>query len=154
MKKDLASMALTYRNVYVAQIAMGANFAQTINALTEAAAYPGPSIVIAYATCIAHGLRAGMGSTPQEQKKAVDTGYFHLFRYNPSLIAQGKNPFIMDSKEPTLDYEEFLNGEVRYNSLLRKSPEEAKELFTQAAEESRYRYRYLRKLAELYAPED
>ena len=154
MKKDLASMALSYRNVYVAQIAMGANYAQTINALTEAAAYPGPSIVIAYATCIAHGLRAGMGSTPQEQKKAVDTGYFHLFRYNPSLIAQGKNPFIMDSKEPTLDYEEFLNGEIRYNSLLRKSPEEAKVLFAQAAEESRYRYRYLRKLAELYAPDE
>ena len=154
MKKDLASMALSYRNVYVAQIAMGANYAQTINALTEAAAYPGPSIVIAYATCIAHGLRAGMGSTPQEQKKAVDTGYFHLFRYNPSLIAQGKNPFVMDSKEPTLDYEEFLNGEIRYNSLLRKSPEEAKVLFAQAAEESRYRYRYLRKLAELYAPEE
>lgn len=154
MKKDLASMALSYRNVYVAQIAMGANYAQTINALTEAAAYPGPSIVIAYATCIAHGLRAGMGSTPQEQKKAVDTGYFHLFRYNPSLIAQGKNPFVMDSKEPTLDYEEFLNGEIRYNSLLRKSPEEAKALFAQAAEESRYRYRYLRKLAELYAPEE
>jgi len=153
MKKDLASMALSYRNVYVAQIAMGANYAQTINALTEAAAYPGPSLVIAYATCIAHGLRAGMGSTPQEQKKAVDTGYFHLFRYNPSLIAQGKNPFIMDSKEPSMEYEEFLNGEIRYNSLLRKSPEEAKSLFAQAAEESRYRYRYLRKLAELYAPE-
>ena len=154
MKKDLASMALTYRNVYVAQIAMGANYAQTVTALTEAAAYPGPSIVIAYATCISHGLRAGMGSTPQEQKKAVDTGYFHLFRYNPSLIAQGKNPFILDSKEPTLDYEEFLNGEIRYNSLMRKSPEEAKALFAQATEESRYRYRYLRKLADLYAPEN
>ena len=149
-KKDLASMALTYKNVYVAQIAMGANYAQTINALKEAAAYPGPSLVIAYATCIAHGIRSGMGSTPQEQKKAVDTGYFHLFRYNPSLIAQNKNPFILDSKEPTLDYEDFLSGEIRYDILKRTAPEEAKVLFAQASEDAKARYRYLQKLSDLF----
>ncbi len=152
-KKDLASMAMTYKNVYVAQVAMGANYAQTLTALNEAAAYPGPSLVIAYATCIAHGIRAGLGSTAHEQKKAVESGYFHLFRYNPSLISQNKNPFILDSKEPVLNYEEFLDGEIRYDVLKRQHPEEAEILFAKASEEARKRYQYLLKLSELFAPE-
>lgn len=152
-KKDLASMAMTYKNVYVAQVAMGANYAQTLTAFNEAAAYPGPSLVIAYATCIAHGIRAGLGSTAHEQKKAVESGYFHLFRYNPSLISQNKNPFILDSKEPVLNYEEFLDGEIRYDVLKRQHPEEAEILFAKASEEARKRYQYLLKLSELFAPE-
>ena len=153
-KKDLASMAMTYKDVYVAQIAMGANYAQTLTALTEAAAYPGPSLVIAYATCIAHGIRAGLGCTAHEQKKAVESGYFHLFRYNPALIAQNKNPFILDSKEPTLDYEDFLTGEIRYDVLKRQHPEEAEALFHKASKEAKARYKYLQKLSQLFEPED
>lgn len=152
-KKDLASMAMTYGNVYVAQIAMGADYNQTLKALTEAAAYPGPSLVIAYATCIAHGIRSGLGSTPHEEKKAVESGYFHLFRYNPALQEQHKNPFILDSKEPRLNYEEFLAGEIRYDVLKRLHPEQAKELFTQAKHQADERYRYLQKLVELYEPD-
>ncbi len=151
-KKNLAAIAMTYGNVYVAQIAMGASFAQTVQAFTEAAAYPGPSLIIAYATCIAHGIRAGLGSTSHEEKKAVDAGYFHLFRFNPSLREQGKNPFRLDSKEPTLDYEEFLNGEIRYDSLKRYKPEEAKELFEEASARAKEKYRYLRRLEALYEP--
>lgn len=153
-KKDLASMALTYRNVYVAQIALGANYVQTLAALKEAAAYPGPSLIIAYSTCIAHGIKAGLGCSAHEQKKAVEAGYFHLFRYNPSLIAQNKNPFILDSKEPVLNYEDFLAGEIRYEVLKRQHPEEAETLFKKASADARKRYRYLTKLAELFEPEE
>lgn len=153
-KKDLASMAMTYGNVYVAQIAFGADFNQTVKALTEAAAYDGPSLVIAYATCIAHGVRAGLGSSAHEMKKAVDSGYFHLFRFNPLLKEQGKNPFILDSKEPSLDYQEFLAGEVRYDSLLRAHPEQAQCLFEEAALMAKKRYRYLKRLEALYAPSE
>ncbi len=152
-KKDLASMAMTYGNVYVAQIALGADFNQTVKALTEAADYPGPSLVIAYATCIAHGIRAGLGSTPHEAKKAVDAGYYHLFRFHPGLKEQGKNPFILDSKEPSLDYETFLDGEIRYDALKRYHPEEAETLFQRAANQAKERYRYLKGLEALYAPE-
>ena len=152
-KKDLASMAMTYGNVYVAQIAMGADFSQTVRAFTEAAAYPGPALIIAYATCIAHGIRAGLGSTPHEAKKAVDAGYYHLFRFNPALKEQGKNPFTLDSGEPSLDYEEFLNGEIRYDALRRYHPEQAKVLFQKAQVQARERYRYLKRLEALYAPE-
>ncbi len=150
-KKDLAAMAMTYGTVYVAQIAMGADLSQTVRALTEAAAYPGPSLVIAYATCIAHGIRAGLGSTPQEAKKAVDAGYYHLFRFNPSLKELGKNPFLLDSGEPKLEYEMFLDGEIRYDSLKRYHPEEAEELFRQASAQARERYQYLKKLERFYA---
>lgn len=153
-KKDLASIAMTYKDVYVAQIAMGADYNQTVKAITEAAAYPGPSLIIAYCTCIAHGILAGMGTTPHEAKKAVDAGYFHLFRYNPLLRAQGKNPFQLDSKEPTLNYEEFLNGEIRYDSLKRYKPQEAEKLFEEASAQAKERYRYLKRLEALYAPED
>ena len=152
-KKDLASMAMTYGNVYVAQIAMGADLNQTVRAFTEAAAYPGPSLVIAYATCIAHGIRAGLGSTPHEAQKAVEAGYYHLFRFNPALKEQGKNPFTLDSREPNLDYETFLDGEIRYDALRRYRPEEARELFQKAAAQARDRYRYLKKLEALYAPD-
>lgn len=145
-KKDLAAMAMTYGNVYVAQIAMGADMNQTVKAFTEAAAYPGPSLVIAYATCIAHGLRAGLGSTPHEAKKAVDAGYYHLFRFNPALKEQGKAPFILDSGEPSLDYEEFLDGEIRYDVLKRRHPERAQELFRMAKEQALERYQYLKEL--------
>ncbi len=152
-KKDLASMAMTYGNVYVAQIAMGADFNQTMQAFTEAAAYPGPALIIAYATCIAHGIRAGLGSTPHEAKKAVDAGYYHLFRFNPTLKEQGKNPFTLDSGEPSLDYEEFLNGEIRYDALRRYHPEQADHLFRKAQAQAKERYRYLKRLEALYAPE-
>ncbi|MCM1065688.1 MAG: pyruvate:ferredoxin (flavodoxin) oxidoreductase [Eubacterium sp.] len=151
-KKDLASMAMTYGNVYVAQIAMGADFNQTLKAFTEAAAYPGPSLVIAYATCIAHGIRSGLGSTPHEAKKAVDSGYFHLFRFNPLLKEEGKNPFTLDSGEPKLDYEEFLDGEIRYDVLKRQKPEQAERLFAQAEKQAKERYEYFKRLTALYAP--
>lgn len=153
-KKDLAAMAMTYGNVYVAQVAMGADYAQTIKAFTEAAAYPGPSLVIAYCTCIAHGIRSGMGSTPHEERKAVESGYFHLFRFNPALKNQGQNPFILDSKEPKLDYEEFLAGEIRYDSLKKIHPEEAKLLFEKASKQAHEHYRFLKKQVALYAPDD
>lgn len=152
-KKDLASIAMTYGNVYVAQIAMGADYNQTLKALSEAADYPGPSLVIAYATCIAHGIRAGLGSTQHEEKKAVETGYFHLFRFNPALKEQHKNPFVLDSKEPSLSYETFLEGEIRYDLLRRIRPEQAEELFKRAADQAAERYRYLQKLAKFYEPD-
>lgn len=151
-KKDLAAMAMTYGNVYVAQIAFGADFNQTVKALSEAAAYNGPSLIIAYATCIAHGVKSGLGSSAHEMKKAVDAGYFHLFRYHPLLRQQGKNPFILDSKEPSLDYKEFLEGEIRFNSLSGIHPEEAKKLFEEAARQAKRRYEYLKRLEALYAP--
>lgn len=149
-KKDLASMAMTYGYIYVAQIAMGADYNQTIKAITEAEAYPGPSLIIAYAPCISHGIRSGMGSSQHEEAKAVESGYWHLFRFNPSLKEQGKNPFILDSKEPSMDYKEFLSGENRYHILERMKPGLAGELFSQASEDAKARYRYLNKLIDLY----
>ena len=151
-KKDLAAMALSYGSAYVAQIAFGADFNQTLKALTEAVSYDGPSLIIAYATCIAHGVKAGLGSSCHEMKKAVDSGYFHLFRYNPALKEQGKNPFTLDSGEPTLDYETFLEGETRYGALKRFRPEEAQELFSKASEQAKLRYEHLKKLEAFYAP--
>ena len=152
-KKDLASIAMTYGNVYVAQIAMGADFNQTVKAITEAAAYDGPSLIIAYATCIAHGIRAGLGSSAHEEKKAVDAGYFHLFRFHPALKAQGKNPFTLDSGAPTLSYQDFLDGEIRYDSLKRSHPEEAQALFARAKAQAEERYRYFKALEIFYAPQ-
>ncbi|MDE7046270.1 MAG: 4Fe-4S dicluster domain-containing protein, partial [Acetatifactor sp.] len=151
-KKDLASIAMTYGDVYVAQIAMGADFNQTLTAFTEAAEYPGPSLIIAYSTCIAHGIRSGLGATPHEAKKAVDSGYFHLFRFNPSLKDAGKNPFTLDSGEPKLNYGEFLDGEIRYDVLKRQKPEQAEKLFAQAEKQARERYEYLKRLTMLYEP--
>ena len=149
-KKDLASMAMTYGYVYVAQIAMGADYLQTIKAITEAEAYPGPSLIIAYSPCISHGIRSGMGSAQHEEAKAVAAGYWHLFRFDPSLKEQGKNTFQLDSRQPSMDYEEFLSGENRYNVLRKMHPETAEILFSRAAGYSKKRYQYLNKLIDLY----
>ncbi|QNB47910.1 pyruvate:ferredoxin (flavodoxin) oxidoreductase [Thermanaerosceptrum fracticalcis] len=147
-KKDLGMIAATYGYVYVAQVAMGADQNQLIKALTEAEAYKGPSLIIAYAPCINHGLKLGMGCTQQEEKRAVEAGYWHLYRYNPELKKQGKNPFVLDSKEPTASFREFLMGEVRYSSLLNTFPETAEALFTKAEEDAKERYETYKRLAQ------
>ncbi len=145
-KKDLGLIASTYGYVYCAQIAMGADNAQTLKALREAEAYDGPSLIIAYAPCINHGLKAGMGRSQQEEARAVECGYWHLWRYNPALEDEGKNPFTLDSKEPQWDkFEDFLKGEVRYASVLKQYPEQAGELFQAAKDNAHWRYNnYLR----------
>ncbi|WKV09910.1 pyruvate:ferredoxin (flavodoxin) oxidoreductase [Thermoanaerobacterium sp. CMT5567-10] len=147
-KKDLGRIAMSYGYVYVAQIAMGANQAQTIKALKEAESYPGPSLIIAYAPCINHGIRLGMGCSQIEEKKAVEAGYWHLYRYNPLLKAEGKNPFILDSKAPTASYKEFIMGEVRYSSLAKTFPDRAESLFEKAEELAKEKYETYKKLAE------
>ncbi len=145
-KKDLGLIATTYGYVYAAQVAMGADNAQTLKAIREAEAYDGPSIIIAYSPCISHGLRAGMGRSQHEEAEAVACGYWHLWRYNPALEAEGKNPFSLDSKEPNWDeFENFLKGEVRYASVMKQYPAEAAELFAAAKDNARWRYNnYLR----------
>ena len=149
-KKSLAEIAMSYGYIYVAQIAMGADMNQTIKALAEAEAYPGPSLVIGYAPCEMHSIKGGMTNCQNEMKRAVDCGYWNLFRFNPSLKAEGKNPFTLDSKAPTTDYKEFILGEARYSSLTRSFPERAEALFEKAAENSRARYEHLVRLGELY----
>jgi len=139
-KKDLAQIAMAYGYVYVAQIAMGANPEQTLRALREAEAYDGPSLIIAYAPCINHGVKAGMNKAMLEMKKAVRSGYWHLLRFNPALAAEGKNPLSIDSAAPTESYRDFIMGEVRYNSLKLKFPERAEELFTKAETMAGERY--------------
>ncbi len=148
-KKDLGAMMMSYGYVYVAQVAMGANQSQYLKAIKEAEAYPGPSIIIAYSPCINHGLRASMGKSQEEEKKAVEAGYWSLFRYNPLLENEGKNPFQLDSKEPNWSkFQEFLNGEVRYTSLKKSFPAIADELFTSAEENAKWRYNsYIRMAA-------
>lgn len=147
-KKDLGVMAMSYGYVYVAQVAMGANHAQFFNVLKEAEAYDGPSLIIAYAPCIAHGLSAGMGGSQKEEKKAVECGYWHLYRYNPTLEAQGKNPFTLDSKEPDWSkFQDFIHGEVRYTSLLQMFPDQANELFALTEEFAKWRYTQYKRLA-------
>ena len=153
-KKDLASIAMSYGYVYVAQIAMGADYNQTVKAIAEAEAYDGPSLIIAYAPCINHGIKAGMGNTMQEEEKAVKSGYWHLFRYNPELKGTEKGAFTLDSKAPTLPYQDFLNGEVRYNSLRKVNPEMADALFAENEKEAAERYEYLNKLVKLYGNEE
>ena len=145
-KKDLGLIASTYGYVYCAQIAMGADNAQTLKAIREAEAYDGPSIIIAYAPCINHGIRKGMGHAQEEQKAAVECGYWHLWRYNPALEEEGKNPFTLDSKTPDWDkFEDFLKGEVRYASVQKQYPAEAAELFAAAKANAQWRYNnYLR----------
>lgn len=145
-KKDLGRMAMSYGYVYVASVAMGANMNQCLRAFMEAEAYEGPSLIIAYSPCINHGI--DMSKSQQEEKLAVDTGYWILYRYNPQLAKEGKNPFILDSKEPKLDYETFLKNEIRYRSVLQDYPEIATQLFAQAKEEARRRFIYYKKLAE------
>jgi len=146
-KKDLGAIAMTYGYVYVAQVAMGADKNQLVKALAEAEAYNGPSLIIAYAPCINHGLKAGMGCSQDEEKRAVEAGYWHLYRYNPELKAQGKNPFILDSKEPTASFRDFLMGEVRYASLFNTFPDTAEQLFAKAEKDAKERYEYYKKLA-------
>ena len=139
-KKDLGLMMTSYGYVYVAQIAIGADKNQALKAIKEAEAYNGPSLVIAYAPCINHGIRQGMGVSIAEEKKAVDTGYWHLYRYNPTLKDEGKNPFSLDSKAPTKPYREFLEGEVRYTSLKKLFPERAEALYEAAERNAKERY--------------
>ncbi|SHH38379.1 pyruvate:ferredoxin (flavodoxin) oxidoreductase [Clostridium grantii] len=147
-KKDLGMMAMSYGYVYVAQIAMGADKNQTLKAIKEAEAYPGPSLVIGYAPCVAHGLKSGMGCSQLEQKKAVEVGYWHLYRFNPELKDAGKNPFVLDSKEPKGSFKDFLLGEVRYASLSNIRPELADEFFAKTEKDAMERYEGYKKLAE------
>ncbi len=150
-KKDLAGIAMSYGYVYVAHIAMGADQNQCLKAIREAEAYDGPSIIIAYAPCINHGIKTGMATAQAEEKKAVQAGYWHLYRYNPDLKKEGKNPFILDSKAPNVEeYKDFLMGEVRYNALARQNPERAAVLFDAAVENAKDRYDYLTRLAKMY----
>ncbi len=147
-KKDLGLIATTYGYVYVAQIAMGADQAQTLAAIREAEAYDGPSLVIAYSPCINHGIKKGMGHSQAEEKEAVECGYWHLWRYNPELESQGQNPFSLDSKEPDWDkFYDFLKGEVRFASLYKMYPKDAEELFKAARDNARWRYNNYKRLA-------
>lgn len=149
-KKDLGMMAISYGYVYVAQVSMGANQAQYMKAIKEAEAYPGPSLIIAYAPCINHGLKASMGKSQAEEKKAVECGYWQLYRYNPLLEAEGKNPFQLDSKEPDYSkFREFLMGEVRFNSLVKAAPEDAEKLFEMTEANAKWRYEGYKRHAEM-----
>ena len=150
-KKSLAEIAMSYGYIYVAQIAMGADMNQTVKALAEAEAYPGPSLVIGYSPCEMHSIKGGMVNCQAEMKKAVDCGYWNMFRFNPANKAEGKNPFTMDSKAPTTSYHDFIMGEARYSSLTRSFPERAEKLFTKAEETAVARYEHLQRLGELYA---
>lgn len=147
-KKDLGLMAMSYGYIYVAQVAMGYDQAQTLKAIREAEAYPGPSLIIAYCPCIEHGSKAGMGKSQEHMKNAVEAGYWHLYRYNPALKEEGKNPFILDSKEPNADFVEFLRSENRYASLDLAFPEKAEGLFAKAKKDAQEKYETYRKLAE------
>lgn len=147
-KKDLGMIAASYGYVYVAQVAMGANMNHLMKVLQEAESYDGPSLIIAYAPCINHGIRTGMGTTIQQEKFAVETGYWHLYRYDPRLKEEGKNPFILDSKEPSKPFMDFLNSEVRYTSLRRTFPEVAEELFKAAEQDAKERYEKYKRMAE------
>ena len=149
-KKSLAEIAMSYGYIYVAQIAMGADMNQTIKALAEAEAYPGPSLVIGYAPCEMHSIKGGMVNCQAEMKKAVDCGYWNMFRFNPANKAEGKNPFSMDSKAPTTNYRDFIMNEARYSSLTRSFPERAEELFTKAEATAKARYEHLQRLGDLY----
>ena len=150
-KKDLAGIAMTYGYVYVAHIAMGADMNQTVKALTEAEAYPGPSLIIAYAPCINHGIRKGMSKAQTEEKLAVEAGYWFNFRYNPALAAEGKDAFSLDSKAPTGDFQEFIKGEARYASLMKVDKEKAARLFEKNEADHKAYYEHLQKLVTLYA---
>ena len=147
-KKDLGMMAMTYGYVYVAQVSIGASQSQFLKAIKEAEAYPGPSLVIAYSPCIAHGLKSGMGKTLAQGEIAVEAGYWQMYRYNPMLEAEGKNPFTLDSKEPDWNkFQDFLHSEVRYTSLIQAFPEQAKELFAAAEVNAKWRYQSYERLA-------
>ena len=148
-KKDLAQIAMTYGYVYVAQISMGADMNQCIKAFTEAESYNGPSLIIAYAPCVNHGIKGGMKSAQSEEKKAVTSGYWQLLRYDPRRAEEGKNPFMLDSKDPTTSYREFLMGEVRYSALEKMDHDKADRMFTRQEDEANKRREYLKKIAEI-----
>ena len=150
-KKNLAEIAMSYGYVYVAQIAMGADMNQTLKAIAEAEAYPGPSIIIGYAPCEMHSIKGGMANCQAEMKRAVEAGYWQMFRFNPALKAEGKNPFTLDSKEPTGDYQEFIKGEARYTRLAQAFPERAEKLFTKAEAAAKAKYARLKKMVEFYS---
>jgi len=148
-KKDLGMMAMSYGYVYVAQVAMGASQNQVLKAMLEAEAYDGPSLIIAYSPCINHGIRGGLTISQRREKEAVDSGYWHLYRFNPLLKEEGKNPFTLDSKEPAGSYTDFLRAEVRYNSLFQKYPaEHVEEIFEHAVKASKERYASYKRLAD------
>ena len=147
-KKDLAGIAMTYGYVYVAQVAMGADMNQCIKAFSEAESYHGPSIILAYAPCINHGIKGGMGVSQVEEKKAVAAGYWHNFRFDPRRADEGQNPFQLDSKAPSASYRDFIMGEVRYNSLTRSFPDRAEKLFANAEKYAVEKYERLKKMAE------
>jgi pyruvate-ferredoxin/flavodoxin oxidoreductase len=146
-KKDLGMIAATYGYVYVAQVGMGADKNQFMKAITEAEKYDGPSLIIAYAPCINHGIKEGMGRTQANVDQAVKAGYWHLWRFNPELKEQGKNPFTLDSKEPTTSFRDFLMGQVRYTSLMKDFPQEADELFAKAEKDAAERLATYKRLA-------
>lgn len=148
-KKDLGLMAMSYGYVYVAQIAMGANMMQTLKAITEAEAYDGPSLIIAYSPCISHGIKTGMGTSIAEEKKAVAAGYWQLYRFNPKLKAEGKNPFILDSKDPSENFQDFIKGEIRYSALQRSFPDRAEKLFALAEENAAERLGIYKQLSKM-----
>lgn len=147
-KKDLGLIAMTYGYVYVAQIAMGADMNQTIKAINEAESYKGPSLIIAYSPCVSHGIKTGMGTSIMEERRAVEAGYWHLYRFNPDFRKEGKNPFVLDSKEPTNDFKDFIHGEVRYSQLMNVFPDIAGEMFELARKHAGERYERYKKLAE------
>ena len=153
-KKNLAEIAMSYGYVYVAQVAMGADMNQTLKAIAEAEAYHGPSIVIGYAPCEMHSIKGGMQNCQAEMKKAVEAGYWQMFRFNPALKAEGKNPFSLDSKEPTGDYQAFINGEARYTRLAQAFPERAQQLFAKAEANAKAKYARLKKLVDFYSAEE
>jgi len=142
-------IAMSYGYVYVAQIALGANMNHALKAITEAENYNGPSLIIAYSPCINHGIKTGMGTTINQAKKAVETGYWHLYRFNPELKEQGKNPFILDSKEPKGSFRDFLMSEIRYTSLMNTFPERAEELFKMAEKHAKEKFETYKRLAEM-----
>jgi len=147
-KKDLGRMMMTYGNVYVAQVGINADNTQLIKAFREAEEHHGPSIIIAYAPCINHGIKEGMGRSMATIKKAVQCGYWHLYRYNPALKEEGKNPFVLDSKPPTESFRDFIMGQVRYSSLEKAFPQKAEELFTRAEQNAKERYEIYKQMAE------
>jgi pyruvate-ferredoxin/flavodoxin oxidoreductase len=149
-KKDLAAIAMSYGYVYVAQVAMGADYNQTMKALVEAESYPGPSIVIAYSPCINHGIKGGMGVSQTEEKNAVASGYWNMFRFDPRMTEEGKNPFQLDCKAPSASYQDFIKNEVRYSSLVRQNPERAEQLFANAEKNALAKYEHLVRLTKLY----
>lgn len=148
-KKDLGLMATTYGYVYVAKVALGANMNHLIKTITEAESYKGPSLIICYAPCISHGIKSGMGTSVKQEKKAVDAGYWHLYRFNPDLKEQGKNPFVLDSKEPTESFKDFITGEIRYSQLMNTFPQLAEELFKAAEEDAKDKYLTYKRLADI-----